>query len=266
MKAFLALTSLFFATTACAGHDWVRINDGSFGADAVKGTVHEKYAIAPAGRVEVQNIGGSVKVVVGEAKAVEFNYERRAASQRDYDCETLRYEHTADSLRVWVERKREHEHDCDMIRASDQLTLSVPAGAKVSLEHIGDSVSVDGVEGLVELSSIGDSADVTNVRQLYARSIGDSLKLKVGTLGPEGIDVASVGDSVILDLPEALDADLRISSVGDEIKLPGKRISSGDDDNYQATLGKGGPKIRIRSVGDSVRVHGGPEGKGARWE
>jgi hypothetical protein len=221
----------------------------------IKRTTHEAWKFSPAGQVEVEGIGGSVEVSAG-GPAVDFSYERRAATEQDYACETLRYEHTADSLRIWVERSRERA--CESIRASDKLVLSVPPGAAVSLKEIGDSVKVTGVEGRLRLASIGDSAVLSGVQQLEAKSIGDSLTLAVARLGAGGISIKSVGDSVNLSLPKVLDAHLRISGVGDDIRGPGVHIRSGDGD-YEAVLGKGGPNISISGVGDSVVIRSGTE-------
>ena len=96
----------------------------------------------------------------------------------------------------------------------------------------------------------------SDLQQLDADSVGDSLKLTVTRLGKAGINIDSVGDSVDLTLPEALDARMRITSVGDQIRGPGLRVSSSDD--FETTFGKGGPMIRIDSVGDSVVIHDGP--------
>jgi hypothetical protein len=133
--------------------------------------------------------------------------------------------------------------------------VTVPRGASVEARNIGDSVNIEGVEGMVRLSAIGDSARVSGAQQVEAEAIGDSLKLDVARLGAGGIRISSVGDSVELTLPEKVDARLRISSVGDEIRGPGLRLTSEDDD-YDGVLGKGGPMIRITSVGDTVVIKG----------
>ena len=237
---------------------WSRTDD--IGSDPVTRTTHEAWDFSPTGRVEVDEIGGSVEVSAGDARKVEFSYERRAASERDYNCETLKYEHDQETLRIWMEHKRGKE--CQVVRARDKLVLAVPRGARVELGNIGDSVKVTGVEGLVRLDSVGDSAILKDVQQVEADSIGDTLKIDVSKVGEDGIDIDSVGDSVELTLAKNIDARLRINSVGDEIRGPGLRLDHGDDDEgYEAELGKGGPLINIDSVGDSV-VISGPDLKG----
>jgi hypothetical protein len=250
------LSVLLLAALAApaAAHDdnwWSRSDE--VGRNPVTRTINEKYDFSATGRVTVYEIGGSVEVKSGAGNAVAFTYERRAASQQDLDCEELHYEHGKDELRIWSEHKR--GKTCQVIRADDKLSVTVPRGASVHVREVGDQVTVTGVEGMVRLESIGDSVVAKDVEQLDADSIGDSIKLDVARLGAAGIRIDSVGDTVELNLPSTLDARMRIVSVGDEIRGPGLSLDS-DDDDYEAVLGKGGPLIRIESVGDSVVIRG----------
>lgn len=253
VRCTAALAILGLAGPACAD-TWINTDVG-LGPNPIERTTHEEYTLGANGQVDVQGIGGSVEVTAADGPKADFRYERKAATEQDFACETLHSEHTDSRLHIWVDRSRDRA--CKNIRASDKLILIVPRGAEVSLEEIGDSVKVSGVEGLVRLTSIGDSATLTGVQQLEAKAIGDSLTLDVSKLGPAGIRISSVGDSVKLSLPESLNARLRINSVGDEIRGPGMRLESPDTD-YDAVLGKGGPTISINSVGDSVVIRDGP--------
>lgn len=248
------LCALLLAALAvpAAADSWTRTSD--VGSGPIVKTIGDKYDFSPTGRVEARDLGGSVQVRAGTGAQVEFSYERRAASQQDFDCETLKVEHTRDALRIWLEHKRERA--CKVVRADDTLVLTVPKGASVELESIGDTVTVTGVEGLVRLSSIGDTATLTGVQQVRADSIGDSIKLDVSKVGPAGIEIDSIGDSVELILPADIDARLRIGSVGDEIRASGLHRDDEDDDDYRGVLGKGGPMISIDSVGDDVVIRG----------
>jgi hypothetical protein len=256
---------LIAAGAASAGREtWTRTSD--VGPDPVTETKRESLDFSPTGRIDVSSLSGSVEVTGSKGNKVELTYERRAATQQDLDCEKLVLDQSADRLRIRLERKREKE--CRVIRASDKLVLSVPRKVAFSAESIGDSVKVTGVEGVVHLSSIGDSVILEGVQQVVASSIGDTMKLDVDKLGPEGIRIDSVGDSVELSLPKKLDARLRIHGVGDSIRGPGLRREHGehDNDSYEAVIGKGGPMIRITSVGDSVEIRGPDLGRRSHGE
>jgi hypothetical protein len=252
-RTLSALLLAAFAAPATAHDDnwWSRTDD--VGRNPVTQTINEKYDFSATGRVVVREIGGSVEVKAGAGNAVAFTYERRAASQQDLDCETLRYDHSKDELRIWTEHKRGKA--CQVIRADDTLTVTVPRGASMEISEVGDQVVVTGVAGLVRLDSIGDSVVAKDVEQLDVDSVGDTLKVEVAHLGAAGIRIDSVGDSVELTLPASLDARMRIGSVGDEIRGPGLSLDAEDDD-YETVLGKGGPMIKIDSVGDSVVIRG----------
>lgn len=247
-----ALLLAAVATSATAD-SWTRTSE--VGSDPLTQTVKETFALGATGAIEVRNIGGEVRVEAAAGTSVEMVYEKKARSQQDLDCESLVHELKDGRLRISVEPSRERA--CRVVHASDTLTLKVPRGASFEARNIGDSVAVSGVEGLVRVSSVGDTVTIDDARQVEADSIGDSIKLDVRALGERGIRISSIGDSVDLTLPERVDARLRITSVGDEIRGPGLRWSSDDDHRgYDGVLGKGGPTIRIDSVGDTVTIRG----------
>jgi hypothetical protein len=261
LPAPLAAALLAAVATSAAAGGWTRTSD--VGNDPLTQTIQEKFEVGATGSIEVRNIGGEVKVEAIDGKTVEMVYEKKGKRQQDLDCETLEHELKDGRLRIWVQNKK--ERGCRVVYASDVLTLKVPRGASFEASSIGDSVAVSGVQGFVRLSSIGDTATISDARQVEADSIGDSLKLDVRQLGERGIRISSIGDSVDLTLPERIDARLRISSVGDEIRGPGLSWDPDDDhQDYDGVLGKGGPTIRIDSVGDTVTIRGPQLSEGSK--
>jgi hypothetical protein len=253
----LARCLLTLLLTALAGpaaaETWTRTSD--VGRDPVSKTIRQEHELRAGGGVDVRAIGGSVRVMAGEGSAVVVEYERRAASQQDFDCETLQVERRGDELRIWVEHKRERA--CRVVRADDELKLTVPRGAAVTVRDVGNEVEVSGVEGLVRLSDVGNSVTITGAQQVEADDIGNSVEVTVVRLGTAGIRVTDIGNSVELNLPEKLDARLRIADFGNQLRGPGLRLKSGDDDDdYHAVLGAGGPLIRVEDVGNSVVIRG----------
>ncbi len=252
-RTLSALLLAGFAAAAAAHDDdrwWSRSDD--VGRKPVTQTINQKYDFSATGRVTAYDIGGSVEVKVGASNAVAFTYERRAASQRDLECETLRYSNAQGELRIWSEHKR--GKDCQVIRADDKLTVTVPRGASVEVRDIGDEVTVTGVEGLVRISDVGNRVTLTGAQQVDARDIGNSVELTVTQLGAGGIRISDIGNSVELNLPEKLDARMHIASVGNKISGPGLRLKS--DGDYQAVVGAGGPMIRVEDIGNSVVIRG----------
>ena len=246
--------ALILAMPALAGDARVRVDD--VGSKPLKEEIRETFELGSKGRIEIESIGGSVRVEATGGSKVEMAYERSGASQQDLECEKLRHELRDGELKIWVETKRNRA--CQVVRIRDNLALRVPRDASISMESIGDSVHVTGVEGMVELDSIGDTAILNGVTNVDANSIGDTLKLDVTRVGDRGIRINSVGDDVELKLPGKIDAELEIDSVGDEITVAGHEYNrhDGDRDGFERTLGKGGPRIEINSVGDSVTVKG----------
>jgi hypothetical protein len=249
MRMLLAVLFAAAAGLAAAGDDtWIRTSD--VGLNPVRRDTHETLKLAPNAGIEVERIGGSVQVTGADVDTVTLDYRRSAATQADFDCETLRFDNGA-TLHISVEPVRRGE--CHSIRANDELRLLVPRAAAIALNQIGDSVHVSGVTGMVELESIGDSASLDGVTQLRAGSIGDTLRIDTGTLAPAGMRIDSVGDRVELHLAANLGARLSIDSVGGEVRGAGVDFVR-EDGATNVTLGAGGPDIRISSVGDDVVI------------
>ncbi|HVT36593.1 MAG TPA: hypothetical protein VHE37_13475 [Nevskiaceae bacterium] len=248
-RKMLLLLPLCLAAGAAAADSWSRTSD--VGAHPVRHDVDDQFSFAADGRIDIGNLGGSLHVAAVDQPRLTLHYERRAATQADFDCEQLRYEHSADHLTIRIERT--HSEACREIRADDQLTLTVPRHASLKADSIGDSVQVSGVTGAVELSSVGDSAVLEGVEQLRADSIGDHLKLSLAHLAPAGINVSSVGDSVELQLAPGIGAELDVDSVGGHVTAPALQLGSVSG-GVQSRIGGGGPAIHISSVGDDVVI------------
>jgi hypothetical protein len=251
-RCLVTLLIAAFAGPAVA-ETWTRTSD--VGRDPVTRTTRESYDFSATGRIDVRNIGGAVEIKAGAGDKVEYAYERRAKTQKDFDCETLKVDHGKDELRLEVVHKK--EKDGRVVYADDTLTVTVPRGASVTVRDVGDKVTVSGVAGLVRLSDVGDDVVISDAQQVEVKDIGDGVKLDVTTLGPAGIRISDIGDTVELTLPEKVGARVRIGSVGDEIRGPGLRIDADENDKgYETTLGEGGPVIQIRDIGDSVVIRG----------
>jgi hypothetical protein len=254
VNRFLCALLLAGCAAPAAADSWTKTSD--VGASPVSKTTREQHDFSATGSVDVRQIGSRVEVRAGAGNTVEFAYERRAATQQDFDCETLKVERSHDQLRIWVEHRRERA--CRVVRADDTLRLTVPRGASVRVRDVGAEVSVDGVEGMVRIADVGGKVTIRGAQQLEATDIGDELTVEIARLGTGGIRITDIGDTVELSLPETVDARLRIGRVGDEIRGPGLRLDSDDEDedSYEAQLGNGGPLIRIEDVGDTVEIRG----------
>jgi hypothetical protein len=239
-----------------AAESWTRTSD--VGRDPVSKITREQFDLSATGRVHVQQIGDAVRIKAGDGNTVAYEYHRRAASQKDFDCETLKVERRDDEFRIWVEHKRERA--CRVVRAQDELTLVVPRGASVTVRDVGNEVEVSDVEGMVRLSDIGNSVTLTGAQQVDAKDIGNEVEVTVTRLGAGGIQIADIGNSVELNLPEKLDARVRISDFGNRVRGPGLSLNSGDLDEdrrgYETVLGAGGPLIRIEDIGNSIVIRG----------
>ncbi len=134
----------------------------------------------------------------------------------------------------------------------------VPSRTSVDAETSNGSVSIEGVEGRMDLRAVngsislrdvaGDVRGTTSNGSINARLSGSSWR------GP-GLDLTTSNGSVNLDIPRGYNAQLETGTVngGMSIDFPitvrgsiGRRITT--------TLGSGGPRVRAVTTNGAVRI------------
>jgi len=174
--------------------------------------IEENRPLDPAGRVQVDNMAGSIIVIGWDKSGVEIR------GQLGDRVEELEITETTGGLRIRV-----HNQDNQRRLDESHLHLQVPRGASIEMESISADMTVEGLanESII-LSSVSGDFDITaDSGHLEAESVsgdvtfvGRAPRVTVETVSGE-IDVRGV------------EGEVRVTTVSGDLLLEGGKVSLG---------------------------------------
>lgn len=228
--------------------------------------------VIPQGRwIVVRNMNGTVEVQRGTTDKVEVTAMRRT---RRGDADFVRFEvqkfgpSERDILicALWGENATcdEHgyrsRHDREN-RRNDvwvEFMVRVPAGVKVGAHSVNGEVSVEGATAEVEAESVNGSVHVSTVGgPVNASTVNGSVRASMGRFDLNtDLHFSSVNGTVIAEFANDINAEIDLSTVNGRFLTDFPVTISGriDPKRLRATLGKGGPRIRLSTVNGNVEL------------
>jgi DUF4097 and DUF4098 domain-containing protein YvlB len=246
MAAFLALAIQAHAS------DWQGSETEEF---------HQTYPLSTNGRIELENINGSVQIKAWDRDEVKVDAVKRAASKERLQEAKIQVDSRKDSLSIRTEYPG-HDHtfwnDRHDNPASVEYTLMVPRNARLAdINLVNGNLDVEGVNGEVHVSCVNG--------RLTARKLGGGAELSTVNGKLEAsmdrlaspVEVSSVNAAVLLTLPSDAKADLEASTVSGSISNDfGIPVSNhhwvGHELNGE--LGGGGPSVRVSNVNGRIEI------------
>lgn len=271
LKAFTHRIGILAATTAlCAApllHD-VQAQQSRTEREAFtwEGRIRE-------GRwIMVRNVNGPVEVTRGTSDKVEVTASRHT---KRGDPDFVRFEvqkfgaNGEDVLicALWGEnstcdergyRGRGDGRRRNTNEVSVEFRVRVPKGVKVAVHSINGEVTVDGVDSEVDAGTINGGVLVRSAGgPVNASTMNGSVRAVMGRF-PVNTDLtfSSVNGTVIAEFSDDLNADVELSTVNGRFLTDFPVTISGriDPRRLRATLGKGGPRVRLTTVNGNVEL------------
>jgi hypothetical protein len=228
--------------------------------------------VIPQGRwIVVRNMNGTVEVQRGSTDKVEVTATRRTrrgdpdfvrfevqkfgASQQDVLICALWGENASCDERGYRSRHdREHRNNEVWV----EFLVRVPAGVKVGAHSVNGEVRVEGATAEVEAESVNGSVTVTTVGgPVNANTVNGSVRASMGRFDLNSdLRFTSVNGSVIAEFASDINAEIDLSTVNGRFLTDFPVTISGriDPKRLRATLGRGGPRIRLSTVNGNVEL------------
>jgi hypothetical protein len=243
--------------------------------DAQVRTEREAFTWAgkiPEGRwINVRNLNGTVEVERGSSDKVEVTATRHT---KRGDSDFVRFEvrkygpNDQDVLicALWGENS-----DCDedgyrsrgnrSNRNNDvwvEFQVRVPRGVKVGAHSVNGEVRVSDVAAEVDAETVNGSVIVSTIGgPVNARTVNGSVRASMGKFDLRSdLQFSSVNGSVVAEFANDIDADVDLSTVNGRFLTDFPVTISGriDPRRLRATLGRGGPRIRLATVNGNVEL------------
>lgn len=215
-----------------------------------------RYPLRPGGRVAVANVQGSIWVEGWDQPEVELTAVKSAEDpDADLNDAAVEVEPGPDSLTFRTLYSAETE---EPVRVD--YRLRVPRQTRLDgLHTVNGDIGVRGVEGGVEARTLNGNIWQAGVAgTVRARTLNGSVQVSLRARPePEtALELETVNGDVALLLPADSDADLELNTVAGEIesRLAYTASAAGPDGSWRARLGRGGARVRLRSIRGDIHV------------
>ena len=236
---------------------------------------HDAFTLServPEGRwIRVRNVNGAIHVRASSSDKVEVTATKswRRGDPKDVRIETKKG--SDGSILVcafWTENATCSEDgysshdDGDGGRRNNDVAVEfevrVPRGVKVGVWSVNGGVTVDGVSDEVRAGTVNGSVDAISAGgPVRANTVNGSVHATMGRLdGNEDLDFTTVNGTVVAEFAGDVDADIDLATVNGRFQTDWPVTISGriDPHHLRATLGKGGRRIRLRTVNGNVEL------------
>lgn len=204
--------------------------------------VDETRSLDPGGTLEISNVSGSV-TVIGGAGQVEIT------GTLGDDVEELEITGGGDHLEIRVKTPRNTTRDMDL---ESHLTVRAPAGARLEVQTVSASITVEAMDERLELQSVsGEIRAQSRPRVLSVQTVSGTIHT-VGAL--ERTEVQSVSSQIELG---EITGRLEASTVSGGLSITGgsleeAELSSVSGDVEIATALPAGAELSINSHSGAV--------------
>ncbi|MGA8270960.1 MAG: DUF4097 family beta strand repeat-containing protein [Candidatus Sulfotelmatobacter sp.] len=230
---------------------------------------HQTYALAPDGRVELDNINGAVDISTWDQNEVKVDAVKYAYSKERLEEARIEIDSGKDHLSI---RTRYPGHDQIFNWGSHdnpaevEYTLTVPRGARLDeIKLINGALDVTGTTGDVHASCINGRLDARNLSgRAELSTINGRLEAKFDQLPGSSVELSSVNGSVGLTIPSDAKAEIEASTVSGGIENDfGLHVNHHNfvGHDLRGELGSGGPRIKLENVNGRIEIHHASDGR-----
>jgi DUF4097 and DUF4098 domain-containing protein YvlB len=228
-------------------------------------------------RLYVYDINGSITVQNTRGTKLEIVAQKKWRRSRPEDVKIqatrVRGDRDVVVCAIWNDRNmdcdetgyRSRNHDGWNNKSNDvqvDFVIKLPAGAHITANTINGSVEITGASGDVTARTVNGGIDAeSSVGVVDAKTVTGSIRVRMGQLPTRGVAYETVTGSVTLTLPDVLDADVDATTVVGgitseyPITVAGSARRNGfSQHNLHGTIGRGGPRIQLKTVTGPIRL------------
>lgn len=231
---------------------------GALDANVI-GTPHSEfrrvYALAPNGRVLVQNLYGDVSITAWDRDEVLVEAVKRSSDPRRLDDALIIVEPSAGALSIHTQYAgADAEHP-----ASVEYRIMVPRNAVLEqVKLVNGGLSISGVAGPVKASSINGGITAEKLEgEADLSTVNGPLTAGFDRISPaKPISLSSVNGPIKLSLPLGARASVNAHNQSGGIASDVGRVSRAEGGHeLRADLNRGGTPIHVRNVNGGISIH-----------
>ena len=221
------------------------------------------YTLDAAGAdVEIVNVNGPIAVEASDGNTLDVRavITARGATPEDARKVLDRVEMAEEAGPSSVRLQAKYPRELGRNGIEVFYTIRAPRTAKLSLETVNGRVNVDGAFAAVKAESTNGGVYGEGLgNSVAAATTNGEIKVKMASVGGEGVSLETTNGSIDLKLPVDAKATLAARCVNGGIKvsdLPFERSGDGSRRKLDGAINGGGAPVRLETVNGGIRVGG----------
>lgn len=225
--------------------------------------------IGSARTVEIRNINGAIHAEASNDGTVEVIAVR---SSKKHDPESVKinvfevdgrltfcslYPSRPGSPPNTCDERGNTSHSSSNSDVEVSYRVKVPAGVTLEAHTVNGDVEATGMRGPVDARTVNGGIRIATTSWAEASTVNGGVAVAMSGHGwPEGLDFRTVNGSIVLDLADAPNADLRAESMNGEIdsEFPLQVVGKVRRNRVEGKLGSGGPELALATLNGSIEL------------
>jgi hypothetical protein len=219
----------------------------------------QSYTLQPGAQIKIADINGVADIETTTGTTAEVHVVRSARTKEDLDRRKIDVVHTPSSLEVRSAPDRGNWNWNREVR--QRIRLRIPRDVSLSIVDISGRVRAGAVDGALDVADISGMVTIDGAGgHCTVTDVSGKVDVSVFRLGEGGLTVRDVSGMVAIGLAGDVGAELSVSDVSGRVNadLPNMNVHTKRDRNeYDATIGGGGPRIVVADVSGMVKLRSG---------
>lgn len=222
-----------------------------------------QYDLDAGGTVEIRNPNGTISVRAGDTAGVGVRAVRIVRAGTDEAAQSALKEFTiSESVspdRLVIDAGGEGFGISIGLSRQAQFDVTVPKGVHVVLRSSNGNVTAAGLSGRLDATSTNGTVTATDVSgPVQAGTTNGAVRLELAAVAEGGVSCETTNGAVSVTLPRTANAEIAARVSNGAIRTDGLELDITHQSRRQldATLGAGGPRIRLETTNGAIRVQG----------
>jgi hypothetical protein len=255
--------SMIAVLSGCVRHSRASNRDGKTeGSDlAVKEEIKQTFKLAPATKVNISGINGSVDIQSSETDAADIHIVRSANDQSTLSDRKMIVEYQNDTLTI---RHRRGDDDSlwNALKGRGEIRtrvmLKLPRNIRLDVSGVNGRVNTGEIDGSVEMSGINGKIVVAQTAGTVSLSgVNGPIDVGLKNLHPRGVEFSGINGPIELRFAGEVNADLDVSGFNGGFRDEGLNVQLSEKrnrHNFNGKIGNGGALLSFSGINGSLTL------------
>ena len=263
----LLVLGLALPTTRALADKHTHNDDDWDGQEKTGAPFHWSATLAPGKTLEIRSINGAIGAELAPGKDAVVDATKKAHRS---DPDQVKIEVTEEKDRVIICARypgrdgklqdctgSQHGQNLDDNDVHVRFKVQVPAGVTLVAKNVNGAISMEGLKGDVEASTVNGSVRVATSGTASATTVNGSVLAMIGKDLSDDLEFTTVNGRVRVVMPKAVNADVKGSTVHGSIYTDFPLTVRGrgwGTNRVSGTIGKGGHELVLSTVNGSIEL------------